>query len=196
MLNWGPIFEYNEDMLNANVPDAPGVYRLVYKTGDEYFVFYHGQTDNLYKALLNHLNLLKTELPPPVNPNYAPKHCIKKCLQNYPCYFRFIEVRSKRQRRRIQAEDEFAFIPKDDMEFDIWLYNFITQLEALGPDKYGITPAQMAGLKAHQRKWSEDYDAYLRAQINLKHATKKLNDTTQKLKDAQMEGEEWKGGDL
>jgi hypothetical protein len=103
-----------------------------------------------------------------------------------------------------RSPDDFGdedFIPKDDMDFDAWLHNFVTQLEALGPAKFGISPVEMAELKASYKKWADSYDAHLKAQSNLraseqnlKAAEQKLKDAKQKLKDAQQEGEEWKGG--
>lgn len=186
--DWGPRFEYNDDNVDNYVPDLGGVYRLIYrrdKSGDDYFIFYVGETDNLYEALQNHLDLLKRELPPPQNPCNAPDHCIKKYLQDYQCYFKFIIIRSKEERIRIKEELDYSFIPKDDMEFAFWMDNFIRVVSA-NAEKWGIPVAEMAKLQASHKKYMASYDAYLRAEIVRKNAKKKL--------DEQEEGEEWKKG--
>jgi hypothetical protein len=188
---WTPRFEYTDDEVDNYAPDIGGVYRLIYKHGekpDDYFIFYVGETDNLYKALQDHLNLLDRELPPPPNPYNAPDHCIKRTLQESKCYFRFIIIRSKKKRIRIKEKLENSYIPKGDMEFAAWADNFIRVLSA-NAHKWGIPPEAWAHLAGTHKEYMASYDAHLKAKIDIRKAR-------QKLKDAQQEGEEWKGGDL
>ncbi|MBI5779105.1 MAG: hypothetical protein HZA49_06575 [Planctomycetes bacterium] len=210
-IDWGQRFEFNEDKVDTYVSDLPGVYRLVYRTihegKDGYFVFYNGETDDLYKTLCGHLNLLKIELPPPKNPYNAPEHCIQKTLQEYPCYFRFIIVRSKKERVRIKKELDDSIIPKGEMEFAAWADNFFRVLSA-NADKW-FPPAERPAdfsdaldkFNDKHKKFMASYDEHLKVQINLRAAEKKLKDAEQKLKDEQQkrkeaenEGEEWKEG--
>lgn len=239
MREWTPRFEYTLDNVDNYVPDLGGVYRLIYlaadpvasaqagKTGlhvrertqisNDYYIFYTGQGTDLYKCLSEHLELLKRELPPPPNPFNAPDHCMKRTLQDYQCYFKFVIIRSEKKRIRIKEKLESDFIPKGEMEFALWADNFIRVLsanaakwftppDATAPDATAM--AAVAKLNVSHKEYMASYDKQLKSKIDLRAEEKKLKDMEQKLKDAgqwdwdrnrpkdaQQEGEEWKGGD-
>jgi hypothetical protein len=233
---WTPRFEYTLELVDNYVPDLPGVYKLIYQTGrpadlpakasacpvgadrsaqagHDYYVFHVGETNDLFRALMKHLNLLKRELSPPPNPCKAPAHCMKRTLQDYKCYFRFIIERSKSKRSRLATAERYSFIPKGELEFAAWADNFIRVLSA-NAHKWGIPPEARTKLAGSHKEYMASYDKQLRSKIDLRAAEKELKDTEQKLKDAgqwdwdrnrpkdplgrrpEQEGEEWKGGDV
>jgi len=81
-LNWSSRYEYTGSNVNVYAPTGGGVYRLVHKSGDEYYVFYVGQAANIDERLRQHL--AATE----------PDACIKRHLRDYTCYFRYAMVSS------------------------------------------------------------------------------------------------------
>ena len=81
-LNWSTRYEYTGSNVNVHAPTSGGVYRLMYKSGDEYQVFYVGQAGNIDERLRQHL--AGTE----------PDACIKRHLRDYTCYFRYAEIAS------------------------------------------------------------------------------------------------------
>jgi excinuclease UvrABC nuclease subunit len=99
MAEWSNRYLYNEDNVKKHATTSGGVYRLIYKNGDEYYVFYVGQSDDLERRLLEHLS------------NNESNECIKKHLRGYTCYFRFIEVSSSSERDRIEKEEIEKYKP-------------------------------------------------------------------------------------
>jgi hypothetical protein len=219
MREWSARYEYTHANVDKYAPTGvgAGVYRLIYKImGDPpaspgYNIFYVGQSQDMNKALHEHLNgLPQGELPRPINLQFDPAR-IKEYLQAYVCYFSFIQVSSAEERNSIEKSPEHDFIPKNDMDFDAWFHNFVTKLNA-DPAAYDLPPADLAELNASYKKWSAGYDAHLKAQIVLRASEQKLKDAEQKmkdmglwdwdrnrpkdipqkLKDALQEGEEWK----
>jgi excinuclease UvrABC nuclease subunit len=92
MAEWSVRYKYTEDDVNQYALDKPGVYRLIYQTGDNYYVFYVGQALSLKKRLLEHLG--------PSEQNA----CIKKHLRDYTCFFRYLEVSIQAERDRVEKE--------------------------------------------------------------------------------------------
>jgi len=74
--------------------------------------------------------------------------------------------------------DELDFIPKDDMDFDLWIHNFLTQLEA-NPAVYGLTPADLVELKSTTAAWHKSYDAHLKTQFVLRSSDQRYKKVTQ-----------------
>ena len=97
MADWSNSYSYTEANVKKYAPTSGGVYRLIYKSGDDFYVFYVGRSSDLKGRLLDHLN--------PSEPNA----CIKRYLRDYDCFFRFIEVSSESERVRIEKEqiDEY-----------------------------------------------------------------------------------------
>ena len=86
---------YNEETVRENMPAKAGVYRLIYEYNKKYYVFYAGQSEDLKERLLEHLR--------PAEPD----ECIKKYLQKYICFIRFVEIdlqneRDKREKKEIE----------------------------------------------------------------------------------------------
>jgi len=78
-----------------------GVYRLSCDEGKpEYRVFYVGKSDNLDRRLKEHLSPSE------------PDECIKKHLQKYTCYFRFIEIATEAERDRVEGEQIRKYRPE------------------------------------------------------------------------------------
>jgi excinuclease UvrABC nuclease subunit len=99
MSEWSERYQYNtEKDVNSYAPSKAGVYRLIYHSGDKYYVFYVGQSENLKERLLSHLNTSE------------PNACIKKHLKDYTCYFRCIEVTTQEERNKIEEQqiDEYS----------------------------------------------------------------------------------------
>lgn len=98
MSEWSGRFQYTDKNVNSYAPSKAGIYRIIYHSGDKYYVFYIGQSDNLKERLISHLNTSETN------------SCIKKHLKDYTCYFRYIEVTSQAERDKIEAEqiDEYS----------------------------------------------------------------------------------------
>lgn len=99
MSEWTGRYRYTQENVNAYASLKPGVYRLIYHSGDKYYVFYVGQSDNLQQRLTEHLN------------SSEPDTCIKKNIQNYACYFRYLEVGTKAERDKIEAEQIKKYSP-------------------------------------------------------------------------------------
>lgn len=66
MSKWTNRYSYTEANVNNYAPTSGGVYRLINKSGDKYFVFYVGKSEDLQRRLLEHLS--------PNNPD----ECIKR----------------------------------------------------------------------------------------------------------------------
>ena len=81
-LNWSSRYEYTGSNVNVHAPTSGGVYRLMYKSDDEYSVFYVGQAGNIDERLRQHLAVTE------------PDACIKRHLRDYTCYFRYALVPS------------------------------------------------------------------------------------------------------
>ena len=92
MAEWSSRYSYFEANVREYAPAAGGVYRLINKSGDKYFIFYVGKSDNLRRRLLEHLS--------PSEPDV----CIKRHLRDYGCFFRFIELSSIAKRDLTEQE--------------------------------------------------------------------------------------------
>ncbi len=99
MAEWSSRYSYTEANVKKYAPTSGGVYRLIYKKGDGFYVFYVGKAKNLQERLLQHLQ--------PSEPNA----CIKRHLREYDCFFRFIEIDSASERDRIEQEQIKKFNP-------------------------------------------------------------------------------------
>jgi excinuclease UvrABC nuclease subunit len=99
MNQWSERYPYTEANVQKYAPVSGGVYRLINKNGDNYYVFYIGESDNLKRRLLEHLA--------PSEPNA----CIKRHLLVYNCFFRFLEVNSSQERSRIEQEQIKEYDP-------------------------------------------------------------------------------------
>lgn len=97
MNEWTERYEYNERSVGANVPLTGGVYRLIYHSGDKYYVFYVEKSENLKQRLLSHLSSSETNV------------CVRKRLEDYPCYFRYLKVNTQTEQDRIERQqiDEY-----------------------------------------------------------------------------------------
>jgi len=93
MNGWSDMYEYTEDNVDSYAPSSAGVYRLLYKKDNKYYIFYIGQSDDLQRRLQEHLN-----------PSESDK-CIKKHLKEYNCYFEFLEVEKQSDRDKIEQEE-------------------------------------------------------------------------------------------
>jgi len=99
MDEWSSRHSYTEANVRKYAPTSGGVYRLINKSGDKYYVFYVGQSNDLERRLLEHLS------------SNEPDACIKRNLRDYDCYFRFIEVSSASERDRIEKEQIKKYSP-------------------------------------------------------------------------------------
>jgi len=99
MAEWSSRHPYNEENVRKYAPTGGGVYRLIYKKGEEFFVFYVGQSENLERRLLEHLD-----------PN-EPDACIRRHVREHSCYFRWLEVSSAAERDRIEREQIKKYTP-------------------------------------------------------------------------------------
>jgi len=99
MSKWTILYAYNEDNVKKYATLIGGVYRLSYKKNDEYYVFYVGQSDNLERRLLEHLS--SSESDP----------CIKRHIREYDCFFRFVEISSLEERRRVERDQIDKYDP-------------------------------------------------------------------------------------
>ena len=182
---WSNQYEYTPANVDKYAPNSAGLYLLSYQTDNDY-IFHLGQGHDLNKALQEHLSL-----PAPCSSRQAgpgaPDSFIKKHLQDYACYFRFVQVASEETRIRIVSAPEHNFGPKDKIDFAYWAHNFVTKINA-HPAAYGLTPAGLAELKAGYQAYLASYDAQIRAQIALRAAEKRLKDAQQKYKDDQQKG--------
>ena len=99
MADWSKRYPYTEDDVRKHAPSKGGVYRLIYKKGEKYYVFYVGQSDDLERRLLEHLGTSE------------PNSCIKRHLRDYSCFFRFLSVSSQVDRDRIEYEEIEEYKP-------------------------------------------------------------------------------------
>lgn len=99
MATWSNRNSYTKTNVQKYAPLTSGVYRLIYKKGDEYYVFYVGQSNNLERRLLEHLS--SSEEDP----------CIKRHLRDYECFFRFVEISSLDERNRLEREQIQEYSP-------------------------------------------------------------------------------------
>lgn len=101
MGDWSGRFEYTETNVKKYAPVSAGVYRLVYKKdNDSYIVFYIGKgDDSLERRLLEHLATSEQN------------SCIKRHINNYSCYFRFLEVTTQAERDKIEEQQIGEYTP-------------------------------------------------------------------------------------
>jgi len=99
MAEWSSRYPYTQANVQKYAPVGGGVYRLINKNGEDYHVFYVGQSDNMERRLLEHL---ATSEPNP---------CIKRYLQTNDCFFRFIEISSSYERDRVEQEQIKEYSP-------------------------------------------------------------------------------------
>ncbi len=99
MNKWTQRFEYIESYVESYAPELAGVYRLIYNLGDKYYVFYVGQSNNLRRRLREHLDVSESD------------SCIKKHLQGYRCFFRYVEIDSQEERNKVEAQSIEEYNP-------------------------------------------------------------------------------------
>ena len=99
MSEWSSRYSYTDNNVNLYVPASEGIYRLIYKKGEKYYVFYVGQSDDLQRRLNEHLSYSE------------PNECIKRYLQNFNCFFRFIEITLQSERDRVEEEEIEKYKP-------------------------------------------------------------------------------------
>lgn len=99
MANWSNRYSYTETNVKQYATLTAGVYRLIYKKGEDYFVFYVGQSNNIERRLLEHLSTSEAD------------SCIKRHLRDYDCFFRFIEISSLDERNRVEREQIEKYDP-------------------------------------------------------------------------------------
>jgi len=93
MAEWSGRYPYTDNNINLFTPTRGGVYRLIYKNEEGYYVFYVGQSDDLQRRFGEHLSYSE------------PNECIKRYLQNSNCFFMFIEIASQFERDRLEVEE-------------------------------------------------------------------------------------------
>jgi len=99
MAEWSSKYPYTDNNVSIYLPASEGVYRLIYKKGEKYYVFYVGQSDDLQRRLNEH-------------PSYSESNeCIKRYLQNFNCLFKFIEISLQFERDRIEEEEIEKYKP-------------------------------------------------------------------------------------
>jgi excinuclease UvrABC nuclease subunit len=77
-LKWVGYYEYTKENVVSFVPERAGVYKLsVQLKNGNLRPFYVGQTVNLEKRLIEHLQ------------TFEPNDCIRKKVGNYICHFKF-----------------------------------------------------------------------------------------------------------
>lgn len=99
MGEWTRRYEYTETNVETYVPSLGGVYRLIYHSGDKYYVFYVGESNDLNRRLLQHLS------------SSEPDPCIRKHLRNYTCYFRYTKVSTQKEREGIEDQQIREYTP-------------------------------------------------------------------------------------
>jgi len=77
-MKWSPCYPYTRMNVQTYAPINKGIYRLLIKNR----IFYIGQGKNLQRRLLEHLKTREGN------------RCLKRYLQNYSCFFRFVELNS------------------------------------------------------------------------------------------------------
>jgi len=92
-LRWQGYYDYTEENVIKHVlkdPRLPGVYKIAeLQTFGVLVPFYVGQTDNLNKTLLNHLN------------EKEKNECLKKEIEDKICCFKFAPVIEEKERKDI-----------------------------------------------------------------------------------------------
>ncbi len=99
MSEWLSRYSYTDNNVNLYVPVSEGVYRLIYKKSEEYYVFYVGQSDDLQRRLNEHLSYTE------------PNECIKRYLKNFNYFFRFIEITLQPERDVVEEEEIEKYKP-------------------------------------------------------------------------------------
>lgn len=99
MGNWSSRYNYNSTDVNRYAPSNGGVYRLIHKRTEKFYVFYVGQSNNLKRRLLEHLSPSESDT------------CIKRHLRDYTCYFRFIEIASQSERDKVERQQIQEYKP-------------------------------------------------------------------------------------
>ena len=97
--DWSERYRFSEANVKACAPAAWGVYRLIYRSGDSYHVFYVGQSEDLNARLLQHLQVSESNT------------CIRKFLHEHTCFFRFLKVGTQADRMRIEQEQLKKYNP-------------------------------------------------------------------------------------
>lgn len=99
MADWSNRYSYTETNVQKYASLISGVYRLIYKQGEKYYVFYVGQSNDLKRRLLEHLSSSETD------------SCIRRHLRDHNCFFRFIEISSLEERNRVEREQIAEYSP-------------------------------------------------------------------------------------
>ena len=99
MSEWSSMYPYTDDNVNLYVFAIEGVYRLIYEKGEKYYVFYVGQSDDLQRRLNEHLSYSEYN------------ECIKRYLENFNCFFRFIEITLQPERDKVEEEEIEKYKP-------------------------------------------------------------------------------------
>jgi len=85
-LEWSDSYYYTVSNVDNYAPGYAGVYKLLYLVANRPRLFYIGQTENIRKALLNHLS------------DTEPNACIRRNFGYQTCYFQFAGVASQIER--------------------------------------------------------------------------------------------------
>ncbi len=99
MSEWSIRYEYTDSSIRDNAPSSSGAYRLMYHLGENYHVFYVGQSDDVKKRLAEHLSESEINI------------CIKKYIKEYSCYFRFIELSTQMEKDAVEQEEITRYNP-------------------------------------------------------------------------------------
>lgn len=99
MATWSSRYRYGETEVKKYAPKTGGVYRLLFRRGEKYYVLYVGQSNDLRRRLLQHLSADEPDV------------CIKRHLRDYSCYFRFLQLSSKSDRDRVEQEQIDKYDP-------------------------------------------------------------------------------------
>jgi len=99
MSEWTKRYEYTESNVETYTPSRGGVYRLIYHSGDKYYVFYVGQSEDLKRRLLEHLSSSEENT------------CIKRYLRDFTCYFRYLEIDDKTERNKVEEQQISEYNP-------------------------------------------------------------------------------------
>ena len=84
--DWSTRYSYTENNVERYAPTSGGVYRLIYQSGDKFYPFYIGRSNDLRRRLLEHISPSEVD------------SCIKRHLRNNTCFFRFVTISSKTDR--------------------------------------------------------------------------------------------------
>lgn len=100
MSEWTKRYEYKKSSVETHTPSKGGVYRLIYHSGDKYYVFYVGKSNNLQRRLLEHLSYSEENA------------CIKRYLKDFICYFRHLEVSNNKEQDEIEQQQISEYNPR------------------------------------------------------------------------------------